>query len=403
MGHRSGRRGLATRAGRAASFALITVGALLLTGCADFEDQAAPSNWQEQAELTPEAGPEPQLPEDGDDQDSPQEELPETPESIPPPEGCTDFDPAVLATCLDTVSAVATLPGAGAEPSALAAERKSGRIMRVQQDAEPVQVSKLEVDGSGDGGLTGIALSPTYDEDQLIFAYVTTRTDNRVLRIAPDQPPEPVLTGIPKGSTGNRGALTSDADGALLVATGDGGNANAAQNPKSLAGKVLRIDGLGRPAPNNPDDGSRIISGGLHAPGGVCVSADGEQTWVTDRAQDKDLLYQVESGKPLGSADWTWPDRPGVAGCAVTADSVLVATSGAGNMQSLTLREDGTFEQTPNVFAEGESGYGKLSGVDALTDKAVVASTVNKDGGSPVSSDDRVVIIVQQDGGGGAD
>lgn len=387
--------------GRLCALAVLAASGLLVTACADFEDEAAPQAWESQPELTPEAGPQPDLPEHGGSSEP--AVPPSTEQSIPPPQGCKDFDPTVLATCLDTVSAVAAIPGSATNPSAVAAERKSGRVLQVQKGTDPTVLATLDVDPAGDGGLTGVALSPTYLEDQLVYAYVTTPTDNRVVRIGPGQPPKPVLTGIPRGSTGNRGVLGSDRDGALLVATGNAGNAGAAQDPNSMAGKVLRIDGSGKPAPGNPTPGSRVITSGLHAPGGVCTTPDGSQTWVTDQAPGKDLLHRVRAGKALRSPAWTWPDRPGVAGCAATRESVSVATSGAGNVQSLSVRADGTFEGKPQVLAEGKEGYGKLSGMDVLSEQTAIVGTVNKDGGRPVSSDDRVIVIVRQGGGGSAD
>src|SRR5437764_1404893 len=77
------------------------------------------------------------------------------PGSVPPPNGCTDFDPRVIATCLDPVSAVAVLPGDG-DPIALVAERRTGRILRVRKDHDPVVVATLKVDASTDGGLIGL-------------------------------------------------------------------------------------------------------------------------------------------------------------------------------------------------------------------------------------------------------
>ncbi|MFC5112312.1 hypothetical protein [Kibdelosporangium philippinense] len=46
-------------------------------------------------------------------------------------------------------------------------------------------MTTIPVDGTTDGGLTWVALSPTYTEDQLIYAYITTPTDNRVVRSSP--------------------------------------------------------------------------------------------------------------------------------------------------------------------------------------------------------------------------
>ncbi|MGH3628263.1 MAG: PQQ-dependent sugar dehydrogenase, partial [Sciscionella sp.] len=231
--------------------------------------------------------------------------------------------------------------------------------------------------------------------------YITTSTDNRVVRFASGEPPTPVLTGIPRGATDNRGVMALDHHGALLVATGDAGNPAAAKDPHSLAGKVLRIDDSGKPAPGDPTPGSAVIASGLMAPGGICSSSDGKQRWVTDRTAEKDVLYRVSKGQPLGTPAWTWQDRPGVAGCAVFPHSVMVATAIAGNVQSLPLNADGTFSGKPQIGLNGKQGYGRLSGLDLASDRYAIAGTVNKDGGKPISSDDRVVVILPQSSAGG--
>ena len=64
-----------------------------------------------------------------------------------------------------------------------------------------------------------------------------------------------------------------------------------------------------------------VVAAGLHAPGGLCASADGGRVWVTDRLADKDALYRVQAGKPLTTPAWTWSDKPGVAGCADFVDA----------------------------------------------------------------------------------
>ena len=55
---------------------------------------------------------------------------------MPPPDGCKDYNPAVIGTCLSTVVAVAALPGDGRDPAALVGERDTGRILRVKRGAE---------------------------------------------------------------------------------------------------------------------------------------------------------------------------------------------------------------------------------------------------------------------------
>lgn len=380
-------------------------GVLLTAGCATFADQPPPESWRPQEQLTPQGGPEPDAPGEG----TPGEGEPGSgggaPQEIPPPNGCTDYHPAVIGTCLDTVVAVAALPGDGMDPTALVGERRTGRILRVNQGTEPQLVATVPVDATTDGGLTGLALSPTYAEDQLIFAYVTTPTDNRVVRIAPGDVPKPVITGIPRGAVNNRGALTLDRAGALLLATGDAGNVQAAADQLSLAGKVLRFDPAGQPAPGNPSRDSLVVTSGLHAPAGLCTTINGPGAWVTDRAVAQDVLFRLEFGKPLSTPAWTWPDRPGVSGCTSTTTGVLVVMSTAGNAQLLPVASDGSFSGKPEIAFDKDEGFGLLGGVDAVNEQVAVVGTVNKDGGQLVSSDDRAFVITPPagNGPGGAD
>lgn len=381
---------------------------LLVSSCARFDDTAAEAEWTPRAEPTAAQGPQPELPESGGEGSIPGN--PGTPPprtSYPPPDGCTDHDPAVIATCLDSVVAVAAFPGDGSKPTALAAERRSGRVLRVSAGAKPETFAKLSVTPTGDGGLTGLSLSPTYAEDQLVFAYITTATDNRVVRFGQGQEPKAILTGIPKGRKNNRGALGRDGSGALLVATGDAGRPGAAKDPRSLAGKVLRIDGLGKPAEGNPTPGSAVIAAGLHAPGGLCTAADGSRSWVTDRGPDADALYRLTPGRPLSEPTWRWETKPGVAGCADWTDMISVATTSAKRVENLTLSRDGSATGKPQSTMDGKDGpsFGRLSGMDLLNERLAVVGTVNKDGGKPGSSDDRVVVIVRPpaDGDGGKD
>lgn len=365
-----------------------------VAGCAvtpNFPDrQAGP--FRPKLEIGPQAGPEPETPPD------PQRPgQPPAGEPPGPPHGCDDPDPQVVATCLEPISAVIVLDGNAL--IGLAAERTTGRILRVQQHRPTQQVTALNVDASGDGGLTGLALSPSYAEDELIYAYITTPVDNRVVRLAPGDVPKPVLAGIPKGPTGNAGALALDPQGMLVVATGDAGDPAKAADPTSLAGKVLRIDTSGHAAPGN-DTGSKVVATGLHAPGGLCTDPLSGEVWVTDRAPDRDLLYRVRPGQPLAPAAWTWPTRPGAAGCAVLQGRIQVAFTSGAPMLALGIGPNGTFLGRPVDIPLKH--YGRISAAATSPDgRTVWLATVNKAGGSPISSDERVFVLPDPVGPGG--
>ncbi|WP_037367386.1 PQQ-dependent sugar dehydrogenase [Amycolatopsis orientalis] len=396
-----------TRYRWSAPLALLACGGLVLSGCARFDDTAAGQTFTPAPVPSPESPPQVQEHGDGPGSGPPTGPAQAPPSPVPPPQGCKDFDKAVIATCLDTVAAVAGLPGEGSAPAALAGERKTGRVMLASSGHDTTAFAQLDVQADGDGGLTSLALSPSYVEDQLVFAYVTTASDNRVVRFAKGQTPKPVLTGIPKGSTGNRGALAGDGSGALLVATGDAGNPAAAADPNSLAGKVLRIDVSGKPASGNPTPGSAVYASGLHSPGGICRSSDGKRAWVTDHpANGPDAVYRLQSGQPLSTPAWTWPDKPTLGGCVdfVDANGILGIASSTG-LQNVPVNKDGAVTGKPTVTLDGKSKsattYGRLSAMSMVNPQLAVAGTVNKDGGKPVSSDDRVVLIVVSDTGGG--
>ncbi|MBB5155400.1 PQQ-dependent sugar dehydrogenase [Saccharopolyspora phatthalungensis] len=360
----------------------------LLAGCAQFPDEH-PRPWGDQPSLEPQAGPQPSF-----ENESPPPESSAAPQQPKPPVGCEDPDPAVVATCLDPVGAIAVLPdGQGA----LVGERSTGRVLRVQRGVKPVELAQIPVDPSGGGGLTGLALSPTYNEDELFYAYVTTSDDNQVVRVAAGDRPKPVLTGIPKGSTGNGGAMLDDGQGSLLIATGNAGSPANAANPQSLAGKVLRIDGFGKPAAGNPDPKTPVVAAGLTEPGGLCGTPGLGMYWVTDRTGAQDALYRVQLGKPLGSPAWTWVERPGVAGCAADPSTVVVALRDAAALYTLHPAPDGSFTGQPTKVMENT--YGRFSAATLGPNGLIWLGTANKDGGRPVPSDDRVLRIQPPSGG----
>ncbi|MGH3930246.1 MAG: PQQ-dependent sugar dehydrogenase [Pseudonocardiaceae bacterium] len=365
--------------------------AVVLTACAvtpDFPDREA-GPFRPKLEIGPQAGPQPERPGPSD------QGAPDAPPG--PPRGCTDPDPQVVATCLEPISALVVLDGAALV--GLAAERTTGRILRVAQQRPTQEVASLAVDATSDGGLTGLALSPSYSEDELIYAYITTPVDNRVVRIAPGDVPKPVLTGIPKGPTGNAGTLAVDSDGMLVIATGDAGDPATAADPLSLSGKVLRIDTSGGTAPGNAT-GSKVLASGLHAPGGLCGDPLSDELWVTDRTPDADVLYRVRPGTALGPAAWTWPGRPGAAGCVVVQGRIQVAFTSGAPLFALNIGPNGTFLGQPLEIPLDR--YGRVSAIALSPEGRLVwLGTINKAGGQPVSSDERVFVLPDLVGPGG--
>ncbi|GAA2067494.1 PQQ-dependent sugar dehydrogenase [Williamsia deligens] len=309
----------------------------------------------------------------------------------PPPSGpCVDPDPAVIATCLDATSAV--MVGDAQGESTIVAERTTGRIVLTARNAPKKVLATFPVDASGDGGLLDFAMSPTYDQDRLIYALVSTASDNRVVRIAPGDVPKPIVTGIPRGTTGNVGSLHFRSPSELLVATGDAGDPAAAADPGSLAGKLLLVTALRSDSTARP----RVLASGLGANATICDNASSGRLYLTDRAPTADRLQIIDTSGTLRPL-WTWPDRPGVSGCAAAGESVLVSEAGRQRVELLVepTRQNPTVSPPVTVL---ERRYGVLGRMAATPSGLFQVGTLNKQSGRPVATDDRVVRFLPPNG-----
>jgi glucose/arabinose dehydrogenase len=378
----------------------------LLAGCGAGAN-AAPT-WVPQPSITLEATPPPSEQNQAPSQapSGPQGPIPNSP-GAPRNQGGGTVGSGVLATGLNQPTGLVLLP----DGSALVGERTTGHILQVQtQPGQPVPVVKT-ITGlatAGDGGLLDLALSPTYAQDGLIYAYVTTPTDNRVIDFTLQGPVTPVLTGIPKGPTDNTGRLLFDDQGRLYVGTGDAGSRQLAADPTSLAGKVLRIDGIGQVAPGNPKPGSPVFSRGHHTVNGLCGNTALGGIYETEAPAE---INAIEPG-----ADYGWPTphpgsvapaatlpaaHRGVAGCAVQQGTLYVATTDGRALLTATIVTPGRIG-TINVV-HLDQNYGRLRTVVAAPDGALWLTTSNRDGhGNPVPTDDRVIRLVPPPLGGGS-
>src|SRR3990170_7760373 len=119
----------------------------------------------------------------------------------------------------------------------------------------------LEVDDSNERGLGHIALHPDFDNNGFLYVYYTVPGEsyNRISRFTvvgnkalPES--EKVLLNLDpmQASIHNGGAMVFGFDNYLYVSTGDGGGSWLAEDIKSTAAKVLRMDDKGQPVNDNP-------------------------------------------------------------------------------------------------------------------------------------------------------
>jgi glucose/arabinose dehydrogenase len=293
--------------------------------------------------------------------------------------------------------------------TALVSERDTGRVLRVPADGgEPVPVGTVEgVVAIGEGGLLGLAVPPGPDPDH-VLAYLTTATDNRVVRLAWDGTAlgeqVPILTGIPANTFHNGGRLLTLADGTYLVATG---LPSTAQDPGSLAGKILRITDEGRPAPDNPDPDSPVYSLGHRNVQGLALDGAG-QVWASEfGTSDADELNLIRPGANYGwpvhegaarderyadpAAQWSPTSTASPSGIAVLDDVAYVASLRGQVLWQVPLVGDRA--ATPIALDLGD--LGRLRTAAVAPDGALWLVTSNTDGrGSPAPEDDRIIRLV---------
>ena len=312
---------------------LLCAALLAISGCARF-DEAQSQPFTTEPELKP--GP---------------SSSPPPPPPLPPkpfPKACPA--PGVMQGCLESTSGLIMLPDS---QSALVAERTTGAVKEVSTRAEPKVKMVIPVDPSGDGGLMDIVMSPTYSQDRLMYAYVSTPEDNRVIRIADGDVPKPILTGIPKGATDNTGALLFTSPTTLVVLTGDAGDPAQAADPASLAGKLLRIE---QPTTVNQAPQTTALSG-MGAAGGLCTDPSDGSLYITDRTPTADRLQRITKDSKVSTV-WTWPDRPGVAGCAALDGTVLVNLVNTKQTVAVRLAPDtGAVTGEPEVVRQDQHGH----------------------------------------------
>ena len=319
--------------------------------------------------------------------------------------------PRVVGTAATGLAApwgIAFLPGG----DALVSERDTTKVLLVPGDGGRVRtVGRLaSARPQGEAGLLGLAVSPTFDEDSLVYAYLSTDSDNRVVRMKYDGralgAPQVVLKGIPNGFVHDGGRLQFGPDGYLYVSTGETGDGQLAQDRSSLGGKILRITPDGKPAPGNPVKGSPVWTMGHRNVQGLAFD-DHDRLWASEfGANTWDELNRIEKGRNYGwplvegkgdlpeyrnpFAQWRTSEAS-PSGLAYVDGALWMASLRGQRLWRVPVHADGSIGRPKDFFV---GAYGRLRTVVVAPDGTLWVSTSNRDGrGDPAPKDDRILRV----------
>jgi glucose/arabinose dehydrogenase len=331
-------------------------------------------------------------------------------EETPPAKGSVKVVRTV-AEGLDSPWGLAPLPGGGL----LVSSRDDGTIVRVdEKTGKKTELGEVPgVSAAGEGGLLGIALSPDYASDHMVYAYFTSASDNRIVRMLYDEKkpsgeqlgaPDTVFRGIPKGFVHNGGRIEFGPDKMLYVGTGESGDTGLSQDKESVGGKILRLTPEGEPAPGNLFPDSPVYSYGHRNVQGLAWDSK-QRLFASEFGQDTwDELNAIKPGDNYG-----WPEAEGrsddsgfhnpidqwttaeasPSGIAYAEGSIWMAGLRGKRLWRIPL--NGTEASAePQAFLEGK--YGRLRTVVPAGGDRLWLVTSNTDGrGNPEDGDDRIL------------
>lgn len=338
------------------------------------------------------------------------------PEPSAPTDGIGTSGPTVTAGSatvgVETVLEGLKVPwGAAYREGTLYVTERPGRVVRVNgEESEVVADFTENTKIGGEGGLLGLAFHP--ENPDTAFTYQTHSSDrgrrNQIVRhdVTEGWSHETVLGDIPGARTHDGGRLFVHG-GSLLATTGDATEADDAQDPQLLNGKVLRLTLEGQPHPDNPF-GNAVFTYGHRNPEGL-AARNGTLYAIEHGPDDDDEINRLEPG-----ANYGWPDVTGSSDAEEFTDPITtyeetIAPGGGvfydgpierwqgdlfiGTLAGTHLRrvriQNGTVTEDEQLY-DGE--FGRLRTTFVGPDGHLYVTTSNRDGrGSPNSSDDKIL------------
>ncbi|MGO4957428.1 PQQ-dependent sugar dehydrogenase [Luteococcus sp. Sow4_B9] len=323
--------------------------------------------------------------------------------------------------------------GLGFLDDAVVFTERPGRVAVLRdKKVSPIAV-ELDVVATGEGGLTGLAVSPGFDRDRRIVVSHNSPTDIRVvpLTLTDDlrsaTAGTPLVTGLPVNPSGRHSGCRPvfGPDQMLWIGTGDTARGPIPQDLDQLGGKVLRVHPTtGKPAPDNPwasDERPRALvqTYGHRNIQGLCARpSDGRMFAVEHGSHVDDEVNLLVKGanygwNPVGQGEYdesvpmtdtSLPDAQEAkwssgdstlatsGACFVTGEqwgaldgALLVACLKAQRLLAMTVAADGGISEVRSL-SELEGTHGRLRTVEQAPDGSIWVTTSN-------GSDDQLLRI----------
>ena len=166
------------------------------------------------------------------------------------------------------------------------------------------------VNGDGERGALGVAVSPGWPHPRAIYVYATRSTSsglrNQIVKVtrANGHARMRVLVSQPASSSPyhNGGRILFGPDGMLYAIIGDGHDSTNSQDVSgNLRGKILRMTPAGGVPSDNPIAGSRIFAFGIRNSYGFTFDAQTGSLWETENGPEcNDEINLIVAGGNFG-------------------------------------------------------------------------------------------------------
>lgn len=302
---------------------------------------------------------------------------------------------------------------------------KPGRLGMIHANgtlaSEPVV--NIHTEDIGEAGLMGLALHPNFTQNHLMYVYHTYAKNgglyNKVLMLTEKNNKivnsKIILDGIPASDSNNGGRIKFGPDGKLYVSTGDSETPELAQNTKSLAGKLLRLNDDGTIPDDNPIPESPVYSYGHRDIQGFAWHPITKKLYASEHGPaGNDEVNIIEPGSNYGwpievcnhstssapirfeTPEYCFNPEIAPSGLTIAASNklgyqndILFTTLRGSHLHHIDLET----RIQDNVLV----GYGRLSDIVEAHDGSLYVLTTNKNAiGIGNANDDHILQIIQK-------